>query len=77
MVRQNSGAMSSPTPSIDSLNGALAFCDNSGTCNIVKSKKIIQFVLIMVIRLSDQEGSGHWSVKYTSPHWFNNLGDFY
>ena len=25
-----SGAMSSPTPSIDSLNGALAFCDNSG-----------------------------------------------
>jgi len=29
MVRQKSGAMSSPTPSIDSLNGALAFCDNS------------------------------------------------
>jgi len=31
MVRQKSGAMSSPTPSIDSLNGALAFCDTSET----------------------------------------------
>ena len=31
MVRQKSGEMSSPTPSIDSLNGALALCDNSGT----------------------------------------------
>ena len=30
MVRQKSGTMSSPTPSIDSLNGALAFCDSSG-----------------------------------------------
>jgi len=29
MVRQKSGEMSSPTPSIDSLNGALALCDNS------------------------------------------------
>ena len=29
MVRQKSGEMSSPTPSIDSLNGVLALCDNN------------------------------------------------
>lgn len=39
MVRQKSGTMSSPTPSIDSLNGALAFCDSSGTNNELTTKK--------------------------------------
>ena len=29
MVRQKSGEMASPTPSIDSLNGVLALCDNN------------------------------------------------
>ena len=29
MVRQKSGEMESPTPSIDSLNGVLAMCDNN------------------------------------------------
>ena len=29
MVRQKSGEMTSPTPSIDSLNGALALCDGN------------------------------------------------